>query len=344
MLFRLTSLAVLLTSAFTAEAADGSYNYDETHIWDQVITSSPNECAGSSNSPIAIEDEGCTEFHSYVFENGSCTMADMKATVEKNGVKIGIKDGATCDKPYFILPGTTDKYTFAQMHIHLSSEHTIDGNYYAAELHMVHVGPKRYSVIGTMIQPDKPDDHPNFGPFIAAWQDARFDMESTCPAANQSCKVSKGYAKGDKLQFPTQQNMHPYKILASGQFYHYFGGLTTPPCTQAVWWNLNAKPMKVSVKQFAVLSEIILKTLDPSTECTKPLTVASVTGSTSRPPQPINGRVIKKICPGPTTTQNTSNPDAGTGGDQEPDSGAESTSYVVGALSFAAAVTAGQFL
>jgi hypothetical protein len=68
MLFRLTSLAVLLTSAFTAEAADGSYNYDETHIWDQVITSSPNECAGSSNSPIAIEDEGCTEFHSYVFE------------------------------------------------------------------------------------------------------------------------------------------------------------------------------------------------------------------------------------------------------------------------------------
>eukprot|EP01083_Nonionella_stella_P040581 110100_1 len=169
-------------------------------------------------------------------------------------------------------------------------------------------------------------------------------MESACPAANQSCKVSKGYAKGGNLQFPTQQNMHPYKILASGQFYHYFGGLTTPPCTQAVWWNLNAKPMKVSVKQFAVLSEIILKTLDPSTECTKPLTVASVTGSTSRPPQPLNGRVIKKICPGPTTTQNTSNPDAGTGGDQEPDSGAESTSYVVGALSFAAAVTAGQFL
>ena len=32
----------------------------------------------------------------------------------------------------------TDEYEVVQMHFHSPSEHTVDGNYYALELHLVH--------------------------------------------------------------------------------------------------------------------------------------------------------------------------------------------------------------
>ncbi len=67
MMFRLASLAAILSSALiSVDAAAGVYNYDETHIWDQVEPLATNECGGSSNSPIAVTDEGCTDYHNYV--------------------------------------------------------------------------------------------------------------------------------------------------------------------------------------------------------------------------------------------------------------------------------------
>lgn len=340
MMFRLASLAAILSSALrtaTVDAAAGVYNYDETHIWDQVEPLASNECGGSSNSPIAIDDSGCTDEHNYVMVDGTCTFAHMTSKITNNGVWLGITEGANCEAPHFFLPGTGEKFTFAQLHIHLSSEHTIDGNYYAAELHMVHVGATRYSVVGTMIQPDKPDDNAAFGPYIDSWKDARFAMESKCPAG-KSCKLDKGYVTGNNLLYPGANNMKPYDLLETDSFYHYFGGLTTPPCTQAVYWNLADKPMKISVRQFAVMSEIILKTLDPEAGCEKVLTVASKTGSTSRPPQPLNGRTVKKMCPGgkaPPSTNTTEPVSAAVG---------STSAYTVGALSFTAAMAAGQFL
>lgn len=348
MIFKLTTLAAILTTTF---AADGVYNYDETHIWDQVQTKGANECAGSSNSPIAIQSGECDVYHTYADDNGDCTMADMKATVEKNGVKIGIKAGATCRAPTFVLPGTNHTFTFAQLHIHLSSEHTIDGEYSAAEMHMVHVGPPetgRYSVLGTMITPDKPTNNNVFQPFVDSWKDARYALEKKCPT--DTCKIKNKYATGQNLLQAESFNMHPYHLFETGKFYTYFGGLTTPPCTQAVHWNLATEPMKISPRQFAVMSEIILKTMDPATDCTKKLTVASKTGSTSRPPQPLNGRTVKISCP--TAMKDGANPvkpviptnPGNLGEPDEPDSAGEVTSFTVGAISSAATMAAGLLL
>ena len=44
----------------------------------------------------------------------------------------------------------------------MSGEFTLE----SAEFHMVHVDPSQYSVVGTMIMPNKPGDNKAFGPYI----------------------------------------------------------------------------------------------------------------------------------------------------------------------------------
>ena len=48
MMFRLASLVAILSTAMTTvDTAAGVYNYDETHVWDQVEPLATNECGGS---------------------------------------------------------------------------------------------------------------------------------------------------------------------------------------------------------------------------------------------------------------------------------------------------------
>lgn len=78
-------------------------------------------------------------------------------------------------------------------------------------------------------------------------------------------------------------------------FLHYSGGLTTPPCTQDVWWNVASQPIIISVAQKEELNAIILSGYFDA-DCS-PGTVANpITNSTSRPVQPRNGRTVVYYC------------------------------------------------
>jgi len=78
------------------------------------------------------------------------------------------------------------------------------------------------------------------------------------------------------------------------EWYTYKGGLTTPPCTEIVNWNVMDTPMIISDDQLNRLYNLILCYVDPQT-CWH-ATVASKDGSTSRPTQPLNGRHILHRC------------------------------------------------
>jgi hypothetical protein len=82
--------------------------------------------------------------------------------------------------------------------------------------------------------------------------------------------------------------------MDASTFYNYMGGLTTPPCSEVVVWNLADTPVQISIAQYNEMSFLILGYLDADCHIG---TAASPSGSTSRPVQPLNGREVKRICP-----------------------------------------------
>eukprot|EP00957_Ditylum_brightwellii_P106611 8133929-Ditylum_brightwellii.AAC.1 len=89
-----------------------------------------------------------------------------------------------------------------------------------------------------------------------------------------------------------------YESLASNNgsgIYTYRGGLTAPPCTEFVHWNIMDTPMYISSEQLGRLHKVILCFTERST-C-RHATVASAFGTTNRPPQPLQGRKVLHRCP-----------------------------------------------
>jgi Eukaryotic-type carbonic anhydrase len=87
-----------------------------------------------------------------------------------------------------------------------------------------------------------------------------------------------------------------YDLIPEGStYYNYDGGLTTPPCSEVVEWNVADKPLSISIAQYNDLSSLILNYVAADT-CEEG-TIASPSGSTSRPVQDLNGRNVSRICP-----------------------------------------------
>jgi len=261
MLFH-SAVAVIAMFAASAQAAGNSvYDYDHVDTWNADFGGDNGFCDGRKQSPIALETMDCTLYANYELNQGDCTLDDMDFIINKNGVQMNWKDALTCQQPFFKIPfaqitGDSDEtnflggatYVHAQTHIHLSSEHTIDGKYSAAELHMVHLNADgtRASVLGTMIRPTLPYDNPSFEHFLKRWSMVREEAACDCT---------------DHYSFDPPENfvLDVYENMEGKDFYHYDGGLTTPGCNEIVWWNFNTEPWHISVTQFNKMADIILK-------------------------------------------------------------------------------------
>mmetsp|Transcript_18419 Transcript_18419/g.27304 ORF Transcript_18419/g.27304 Transcript_18419/m.27304 type:complete len:331 (+) Transcript_18419:54-1046(+) len=325
MLFRSAAAVIALFAASAQAAGSLDYDYEDFRAWNDFTGSA---CNGLKNSPVAVKTTECTRYEDYAMTHGDCKFSSTKTSILKNGVQIGISDDSTCTPSNVVIPGIEDVFHFAQFHIHLSSEHTIDDEFFSAELHMVHLneGMTRAAVVGTMIEPSRVSDNPVFEPYLQSFRAARAEIEcSDCLKDEVAGTAMPG----------SDNDIHPYKLVEGNTFYHYDGGLTTPTCDEIVWWNLSDSVMDISVRQFNDLADIILNTHhDVNGEC-KRMTVANKAGSTSRPVQKLNGRKVDRICPRSMF-----------GGDKPvgPDTGegeSSATSAVVGvagAVSLAAAV------
>ncbi|XP_077403782.1 carbonic anhydrase IV c isoform X1 [Vanacampus margaritifer] len=173
------------------------------------------------------------------------------------------------------LPG---HYRAAQFHFHWGasgtpgSEHTIDGERFPMELHIVHIKEPYGSLteaehdmagiaLLAFLFEEATEDHPHLDAVIAALGQVRH---------NGSTAVMSGFRLSDII--PPSEQLRGY--------YRYVGSMTTPGCEQAVAWTVFLKTLPISSRQLdAVVQQCRFWTGQPMMDI-------------FRPTQPLDGRVV----------------------------------------------------
>jgi len=174
----------------------------------------------------------------------------------------GEVDATGTPKGYSMIGG--EKYNFYQVHWHTPSENTIDGKSFALEAHFVHqladpalVGTyHRLAVIGLLYELGECNKFLDmFWSVIPTIKDSA-DYTGAFPDLNQKLTAE----------------------LAAG-YYHWYGSLTTPPCTEGVSWNLLKVRETVCERQVEKLQLALGNTQNDIK-------------FNNRAPQPLNHRVV----------------------------------------------------
>ncbi|XP_057955070.1 alpha carbonic anhydrase 7 [Malania oleifera] len=161
------------------------------------------------------------------------------------------------DAGHMKINGT--EYDLKQCHWHSPSEHTINGERFDLELHMVHQNPSgQIAVVGILYTIGRPD---------------HFLLELTKDLEAVSGTHEKETAVG---------MVHPKHIkIGSRKYYRYIGSLTTPPCLEGVVWTIVKKVRTVSRNQVRLLRVAVHDDAD----------------SNARPVQQLNDRKLQLFRP-----------------------------------------------
>lgn len=152
-----------------------------------------------------------------------CGQADHLANTGES-VKVNYEDAGG-----IVVDGRS--YQVAEAHSHNPSEHTIEGERFAMELHLVHTDQSGgIAVVGVLFREGDPN------PAIQAIIDsAPGEVGASSPAS--------GMAAAD--------------FLPEGRsYYSYIGSLTTPPYTEGVRWQVMAEALEVSAEQVTQLAAL----------------------------------------------------------------------------------------
>ncbi|XP_077361126.1 carbonic anhydrase 4a [Festucalex cinctus] len=276
----LVAVLLLLASSWSLCAGVGDWCYQSQFTCEHQCNGpdkwnhANGACAGKSQSPInvvtrkTLKDERMTPFE---FSN---YQQIFRGSIKNNGhsVQVGVPHLSTISGGG--LPST---YKAVQFHLHWGtnggpgSEHTIDGEQYPMELHIVHM-KHHYTDLMTALA--DPEGVAVLGFFYEVSNSANRKYDSIISALRS---IKNTNANISLPPTSLAQLIPPEHNLTS--FYRYKGSLTTPGCTEAVVWTLFENPIPLSFDQLRAFSE--LKFHDG-----KPMV------GTFRPVQPLNGRQV----------------------------------------------------
>ncbi len=195
--------------------------------------------AGKNQSPIDVANSIGAELEPIQF-----TYEKPATEILNNGhaIQVNVSGGNT-----ITLAGR--EFELKQFHFHAPSENLIDGKPFAMEVHLVHVDKdgNAAAVIGVMF------DKGNKNQVI----------ETLWKQMPQKT--------GERQEISTE--VHPMDILPEEKDYYRFNGsLTTPPCSEGLWWLVMKDILTVSNQQVEAFDHVI--------------------GANNRPVQAINARPI----------------------------------------------------
>lgn len=234
----ITLFATIVVAGFSfagsVNAADTefSYNGDNGPAYWWELNSEWGACAGTAmdvrQSPIDID-------HAKIDRNlKPLDLQTYPTTIDifNNGHAIEQRYEDTGSTIYF----EGRDYALQQFHFHTLSEHAVEGERGAMELHAVFLEPVSGDnlVVGMLFEVSKKSNA-----FIQVLIDAGLPMKN-----------------GDTTVTDTLIDLAD-ALTSTSSYYTYPGSLTTPPCSENVTWIVLQKPAKFSQAQFESFRRIL---------------------------------------------------------------------------------------
>ena len=257
-----SAVAIIMTAGVCF--AGGNWGYDgQDHVSTPANWGHEAEaCNGKVQSPIDIETSSAKKVDG--------VKIDFNYKSKTNNVEYINNGHSVTVTPLDPRSITIDsgKYNLFQFHFHTLSEHTVDGNHYDMEMHLVHADDAfikgepngKLAVLGVFIKEGNKNEE------LA-------EIFGRLPHA-----IHNDTAKKDCAEVATDFS----KLLPAGDLnvYSYSGSLTTPGCNEIVSWLVLDKPIEMSKEQIAAYRELF-KDEHSHKEY-----------HTNRPVQPLNDRVV----------------------------------------------------
>ena len=229
------------TSAPTTEAAGAApeepeFGYEGElgpENWGE-LSDEWNLCAeGTAQSPIDLTAATEENIADIGFD-----YAESALNIYNNGhtIEVEYDDGSSID-----LDGQT--YDVDQFHFHAGSEHTVDGQQSAMELHIVHRTPQdELAVVGVLIE-------------TGAENAALAPVFEHIPT--EVSEESEGPVEGEAVNLA--------EVLPDTQtYFQYVGSLTTPDCSEEVSWQVLDTPIEISQEQLDAFTAVVDGNFRPS--------------------------------------------------------------------------------
>ncbi len=180
-------------------------------------------CAsGKSQSPIDIQQAQRQDLPDIAFHYQPSL---LKIVNNGHTIELDYPDGSNT----ITLDGSS--YRLVQFHFHTPSEHQIDGQATAMELHLVHKDAKgRLAVIGVLVKEGEENRT-----LVEAW-------------------AKLPHSEGEQ---PLDSSLDASQLLPRNRSsFRYAGSLTTPPCSEGVRWTVLEQPIEMSAAQIAAFRTI----------------------------------------------------------------------------------------
>jgi carbonic anhydrase len=180
--------------------------------------------SGLYQSPIDINKTITASLDKLVF---SYKESPLRIINNGHSIQINYEPGSSVT-----IDGQT--YELLQFHFHAPSEHTVKGAFYDMEMHLVHKNSKdELAVVGVMLKKGAPNNI-----IQVLWDNIPAEV-------NQESTVNGISVNASGL------------LPADTRNYHYFGSLTTPPCSEGVNWSVLKTPIEVSEEQIAKFRSVM---------------------------------------------------------------------------------------